>query len=270
MTVPNQPVTVGVDGSEGSVRAAHWASAEAGRRGAALHLVFVNDDPARAAQGERAVHEIAEQCRARTPGIAVTSETAAGHPVQELLRRSETAQLLVLGARGHGVFTDALLGGVSSSVAVHARCPVAVVRNSIPDSGPVVVGSDDSQCGQDAVRFALATASRAGADLVVLRAWHEEGLLALPLTPPDRERVQHEVERSLTTQTKPLREEHPEVRIQEVVHRGHPVAGLVDAAREARLVVVGHRGGGGFDGLFLGSVASGILHHAPCPVVVVH
>ncbi|MEV4729670.1 universal stress protein [Saccharopolyspora sp. NPDC049426] len=270
MTTPNQPVAVGVDGSEGSVRAAHWATAEADRRGAALHLVLVNDDPARATQSERAVHEIAEQCRARTPGVAVTSETATGQPVQELLRRSEKAQLLVLGARGRGAFADALLGGVSSTVAVHARCPVAVVGESTPDSGPVVVGSDDSQCGQDAVDYALAAATRVGADLLVLRAWHEEGLLALPLTPPDRERVQHEVERSLTAQTKPLREEHPEVRIQEVVHRGHPVAGLVDAARDARLVVVGHRGGGGFEGLFLGSVASGILHHAPCPVVVVH
>lgn len=270
MATPNQPVTAGVDGSEGSVRAAEWASAEAEARGAALELVCVNDDPDRTAQAERAAQEMADQCRTRYPRLAVTWEIAAGHPIEELVRRSETAQLLVLGARGHGTFTSSLLGGVSANVAVHAHCPVAVVRHHAPDSGPVVVGSDDSQCGQRAVRFALAAASRLGAELVVLRAWHEEGLLALPLTPPDRDRVQQEVERALIAQTNPLREENPDVRIREVVHRGHPVAALVDAARNARLVVVGHRGGGGFDGLFLGSVASGILHHAPCPVVVVH
>lgn len=270
MATPNHSVTVAVDGSEGSARAVHWASAEAGRRRVALQLVLVNDDPARAAQTQGVAQEIADQCRTRTPGVEVTAEAVAGHPVAELLRRSETTQLLVLGARGHDAFTDTLLGGVSSNVAVHARCPVVVVRHDAPDTGPVVVGSDDSQCGQQAVRFALDAASRLDAELVVLRAWHEEGLLALPLTPPDRERVQQEVERSLTAQMKPSRDEHPELSIREVVHRGHPVAALVDAAHGAQLVVVGHRGGGGFEGLFLGSVASGLLHHAPCPVVVVH
>jgi nucleotide-binding universal stress UspA family protein len=36
------------------------------------------------------------------------------------------------------------------------------------------------------------------------------------------------------------------------------------------MLVVGHRGLGGIPGLLLGSVASGVLHNAPCPVTVVH
>jgi nucleotide-binding universal stress UspA family protein len=53
------------------------------------------------------------------------------------------------------------------------------------------------------------------------------------------------------------------------IGRGAAAGVLLDAARDADLLVVGSRGLGGFRGLLLGSVSSKMAAHAPCPVVIV-
>jgi nucleotide-binding universal stress UspA family protein len=55
----------------------------------------------------------------------------------------------------------------------------------------------------------------------------------------------------------------------ESVIAGHPAQVLIDAAREAQLLVVGSRGHGGVAGALLGSVGQHCVQHATCPVVVV-
>ena len=59
----------------------------------------------------------------------------------------------------------------------------------------------------------------------------------------------------------------PEVTIEVVT--GDPAEELVRASRDADLLVVGRRGGGGFHRLMMGSVSSKVTHHAACPVTVV-
>jgi nucleotide-binding universal stress UspA family protein len=59
------------------------------------------------------------------------------------------------------------------------------------------------------------------------------------------------------------------VEIRTHVVRGQPAEVLLNAAKDADLLVVGSRGRGGFKGLLLGSVSTQCVHHASCPVVVV-
>ena len=50
---------------------------------------------------------------------------------------------------------------------------------------------------------------------------------------------------------------------------GFPVEELVNAGKDADMIVLGSRGAGGFTRLMMGSVASQVTQHAHCPVLIV-
>lgn len=135
-------IVVGVDGSEQSLRAAHWAAAQAHRRGLRLTVASAYSLPAFAASsmdggyammddaslraGAEKVIDQAKQFLRDYPG-EVDYRIESGDPAAVLLEHSETADLLVVGSRGRGGFLGRLLGSVSSALPAHAKCPTVLV-----------------------------------------------------------------------------------------------------------------------------------------------
>ncbi len=71
------------------------------------------------------------------------------------------------------------------------------------------------------------------------------------------------------TVTKALGAERPAFVSTKLIHGPAPLT-LIEASREASMLVLGRRGHGGFGGLLVGSVSSACVAHAHCPVLVVH
>src|SRR5262249_41939996 len=64
--------------------------------------------------------------------------------------------------------------------------------------------------------------------------------------------------------------EYPEVAVHLQITERAARAALLSAAHQAQMLVLGSRGWGGVRGMTLGSVSHALLHHAPCPVCIVH
>lgn len=269
------PIVVGVDGSRSALRAVRWAAAEALRRRSPIELVAVYEAPVGSHGGivdpvtiRTALRDQdSNQLRAArsvvaevAPGLRPSSVLAAAPAVPLLAKESLSASMLVLGCRGLDGATGLAVGSTAVALAGRVRRPMVVVRGEeggqAPTRGPVVVDVDGAVTSEAAVAYAFAEAALHGADLVAVHAWHES---------PTRQRV-HE---TFAEQLAGWEEKYPEVLVHREAVRERPSDALLRYAADARLLVVGTRGRGGAAGSLIGSTSRRVLHHAPCPVVIV-
>ncbi|MDX2760389.1 universal stress protein [Streptomyces europaeiscabiei] len=283
------PIVVGVDGSEPGLRAVDWAADEAALRGAPLRLVYASlweryegarlaedlGEPSERVRAEDIVDSAARRAHLRRPDVKITTDVLPEEPEYTLLRESRNASLLVTGTRGRSALTEALLGSVSLTVAAHAHCPMIVVRGShdnraLPVThGRVVVGVGERPTSSAAVRFAFEEAGRRGAEVEAVRAWrcpaHET--TDHPLLAGEPARL-HE-EQAVEDLESALQDAPADVRLHRRTAEGHARNALVDASRDADLLIIGAKRRQRHFGLQLGRVTHGVLHHSACPVVIV-
>lgn len=282
------PIIVGVDGSPASRVAVDWAARDAALRGADLKLVHVLVPPAVMAfpevpmppgfmewqdeEGRRLLDSAVKTVEEAGAEVEVSTDMVSGPAVPVLADLSSSAQMIVVGCRGHGALARGLLGSISTGLAHHAHCPVAIIHDedplmSHPSKAPVVVGVDGSPASENAVAIAFEQASFRGVDLLAVHAWSDTGVFEFPGA--DWSTLQAAGEQTLSERLAGWQERYPDVLVRRVVVADKPAHQLLEQAESAQLLVVGSHGRGGIAGMLLGSVSTSVLHGARMPVIIV-
>ncbi len=138
----------------------------------------------------------------------------------------------------------------------------------------IVVGIDGSDEAHRALSWAMREAAMRHAALTVMTVipTMASPWTGNPLAVPDGkaavEHARQAAEDAVATSASELGESQP-ASVQVQAFTGYPAQALIDASRDAELVVIGSRGTGGFSSLLLGSTSSQVAHHVACPVVIV-
>jgi nucleotide-binding universal stress UspA family protein len=135
----------------------------------------------------------------------------------------------------------------------------------------VVVGVDGSDPSVAALSWASRYGAATGATVRAVRVWHYPTAAGLPpgKTP---EPVEAEVEgwvRDELSQAVTKANPDSSAQVETKIVYGHPAQALIDESRGESLLVLGHRGHGGFAEALTGSIVIHCVNHAACPVVVV-
>jgi nucleotide-binding universal stress UspA family protein len=214
------------------------------------------------------------------PGRSVERLTLRGRPASAIVdeARAWSADLLVLGNRGHGPIASMVLGSVSAKVVDHALCPVLVVRDEEIAS---IVFAEDGSPGAARAALALRTwpvFRGLPVDVVSVAEtavpWNAG--MAAGLYDEVMVSYAHDVADARASMRDLAQRSSGELLVAGVaatayVLEGDPANEIVEfaRARPKSLVVVGTRGHGGLARLVLGSVARHVLLHAPGSVLVV-
>jgi nucleotide-binding universal stress UspA family protein len=229
---------------------------------------------------ERAARCAAEETVAplRERDVEVIIYVRRQRPAEAILQQAEAdrSDLIVVGSRGKGTMERLLIGSVSERVARYAPCSVLVARDEAIHR--VLVAVDGSESSEHAL----------------------DAILRLPLSPHVEVRVEHivpadtpgrigstpggDLEMAIEEYDRNCHADHGQDVIRQAVERlgaagraaisdvrrGSPAEELIAAAREWRadLLVVGSENRSVLGRLFLGSVSSRVLSHAPCSVLV--
>lgn len=277
----NGTIVLPLDGSELAETAMPWAVALARATSARLLLLRVQMPyvtgvlgPVPALAVDLHDHEL-DSARAylekfaRLTQLDCKIEVALGFPMEEIVRVSERAELIVMASHGRTGPARWLLGSVAEGVLHHATCPVLLVRTGasgrpgVQGFRRVLVptdGSADSVAVLERIQGYLAP----GAEVILLRAVDRElRETTLYYEPGFHRHYFSQLEEE-------LRHADPGRRASHRILDRDPADAILDEAQEtgADLIAMATHGRTGFRRLLLGSVTEKVCRHASCGVLV--
>jgi nucleotide-binding universal stress UspA family protein len=272
-----KPIVAATDGSEESLRAVEWAAGEAILHAAPLRIVSAAPLPPRMvalqlrpdrdhvadfirSERDTALHAAASRAARVAPGLVIVTDPVHGPPAQAVAESGTGASMLVVGSRGAGAFTALALGSVSRYAAVHAACPVVVIRDQPPvASGLVGVGMGGLDDCADLLTFAFDEASLRKAAVLAIHAWPGPA----PESPAAAAAGARLAELMGNWASK-----YPGVPVSQQIMPGHPAPALIGLSARADLVVIGRHGEHpGPHGP--GPIRHAVLSHAHGPIAIV-
>ncbi|MEO3886716.1 universal stress protein [Nonomuraea sp. B5E05] len=280
-----RPVLVGYDESPASALALRWAVEEARLRESSVlvchawHWPYPRRPVDREvlAQVERVAAQVVDEgvhrARGLAPDVDVRPRLERGTASTVLLRVAREAELTVLGLRGQGGFDELRVGSAAVQVPAHSARPVIVVRpDAMPagDATRIVVGVDGSPASLAALGFGLEEAALRDCAVTAVCCWRDHGPPAGPDWQPfvDSQAIRSGAEVRFRDVTSHLTSRHPTVSVTTEFVTERPERALIDATKDATLLVLGARGNDSPPRLLLGPVTQIALAEARCPVAV--
>ncbi len=283
-----QPVVVGIDGSDASLGAARWAAEFATTHALPLTLLhavprlewhFAGPEAPTEPEGngDEVLTAVEADVRSEYPELAIRTAMVKAAVATAVADASQSARLLVVGA---GAADHRALGGHAVRIVHRAQCPVVVWRAPVAKRTgkplPVVVGIDDSEASSRALAEAFDIARGLHAPLTVVHMWEIDAAVGMGDLGGEGNMdwqllnvLETQQRRRMDELVQPLARKYPNAHVVKVFQDISPAKGLADLSREAQLVVVGSHGRGRLAGSVLGSVGQNLIHHAECPVLVV-
>jgi nucleotide-binding universal stress UspA family protein len=276
-------IVVATSGSSASQSAITYAAHQADDRGLPLEVVHVvtpsvpvgpygvGPDVELRHAGQELLARGEHLARTVAPRLDVTTTLLIGSRPDAIVHHADGAELLIIGALQHDLFGRLWSGSTVMGIAARASCPVIVVPEREPrtPTRQVLVGLKSTRQAEHLLATAFAVASQTRSGLRIVHTWHlmspYDEAIAERLPAPRWETEEAAVIEGLLID---LRMAYPDVQVQVDVVHGQAAHVLVEASRDADVLVISRPVHGSLVH-HLGATARAVIRDSVCPLLVV-
>ena len=200
---------------------------------------------------------------------AYTYEVTVGRPARSIVSAAECrgAELIVAGRTRHNPL-DRFIGSETTLQMMRiSQVPVLAVPSMTSDLKQVVVATDFSESSVKAARLATELMNRSGTLHLVFVDEPQDVVAGIPVTPHGRSPSDIVAWFRRTTA---LLSGSSALRVEPTVLTGKPVDVLLEFSERvgASMIAAGSHGYSRVERFLLGSVSTGLVRRAPCPILV--